>query len=147
MLRGAPLIRQGDYVHALPPDAPPLDGIRTVKPGLCLLRAGRSHVQPMRALAMAARPDLPEFAGADFAGTALRSAELDAGRTERFLAGERPELDGERGWTLATYRKTFRLASSRLAAGRSEGRTGFPIKSTEAEGKGGRLCRLRCARC
>lgn len=103
VLRGAPLIRQGDYVHALPPDAPPLDGIRTVKPGLCLLRAGRSHVQPMRALAMAARPDLPEFAGADFAGTALRSAELDAGRAERFLAGERPELDGERGWTLATY--------------------------------------------
>ena len=103
MLRGAPLIRQGDYVHALPPDAPPLDGIRTVKPGLCLLRAGRSHVKPMRALAMAARPDLPEFAGADFAGTALRSAELDAGRAERFLAGERPELDGERGWTLATY--------------------------------------------
>ena len=103
VLRGAPLIRQGDYVHALPPDAPPLDGIRTVKPGLCLLRAGRSHVQPMRALAMASRPDLPEFAGADFAGTALRSAELDAGRAERFLAGERPELDGERGWTLATY--------------------------------------------
>ena len=103
VLRGAPLIRQGDYVHALPPDAPPLDGIRTVKPGLCLLRAGRSHVQPMRALAMASRPDLPEFAGADFTGVALRSAELDAGRAERFLAGERPELDGERGWTLATY--------------------------------------------
>ncbi len=43
--------------------------------------------------------------------------------------------------------KTFRLASSRLAAGRSEGRTGFPIKSTEAKGEGGRLRRLRCGRC
>lgn len=103
-LRGATLVRQGDYVHALPAGAPPLDGIRTLKPGLCLLRAGRSHVQPMRALAMASRPDLPEFAGADFLGAALRSAELDEARAARFLEGKRPELGGERGWTLVTFR-------------------------------------------
>lgn len=102
-LRDGILIRQGDYVHALPAQTPPLDGIRTARPGLCLLRAGRSHVQPMPALAMASRPDRPEWTSMEHLGVALRSAELDEDAARHFLDGARPELSGEPGWTLLTW--------------------------------------------
>lgn len=105
-LRGAPLIRQGDYVHALPFDAPPLDGIKTYKPGLCLMRVGRSHVQPMPALAMSVRPDfaapLPDYASAT--GVAHRSFDLDDAEAEAFLLGAAPETPLAPGRALLTWR-------------------------------------------
>lgn len=92
-LRGGRLIRQGDYIHLLPAGTPELDGIRTAKPGLCLMRVGRSHVQPMPALAKAmdARP--------------LRTADVGEDEARRILSGERIPLPaGEAGWRLVRWR-------------------------------------------
>ena len=96
-------IRQGDYIHLLPADAPPLDGVRTAKPGLCLMRVGRSHIQPMPALAMACagEGDLR-----DWLATARRTFELSEDEAKRFLSGERPECaEGKRSWTLLTWNR------------------------------------------
>jgi len=99
VLRGGRLIRQADYVHVLPEGAPELDGVKTVKPGLCLMRVGRSHVQPMPALAMASN------AGEEaHLGTALRACEVGEDMARKILNGEKPKLTGgEKGWTLAQY--------------------------------------------
>ena len=97
VLSGARLIRQGDYVHALPEGTPDLDTIRVVKPGLCLMRVGRSHVQPMPALARAC-------GGAEHLARARYTFETDEDTARRFLAGERLEAsDGKRRWTLITW--------------------------------------------
>ena len=96
-------VRQGDYIHLLPAGAPPLDGIRTAKPGLCLMRVGRSHIQPSPALAMACagEGDLR-----DWLATARRTLELSEDEAKRFLSGERPECaDGRRSWTLLTWNR------------------------------------------
>jgi len=91
-LRSGKLIRQADYVHALPANAPDLDGIRTAKPGLCLMRVGRSHVQPMPALARACGKQ-PK-----------RIIELTDDEAERIRKGEKPEWpNAEPGWTLLTW--------------------------------------------
>ena len=99
LLSGTP-IRQADYIHLLPAGAPPLDGIRTAKPGLCLMRVGRSHIQPMPALAMACTD---ESAPRDWLATAHNTFELPEPEALRFLNGERPESsDGKKRWTLLT---------------------------------------------
>ncbi len=93
-------VRQADYIHMLPEGAPPLDGIKTAKPGLCLMRVGRSHVQPMPALAMACTE---EAFACDHLGVAHRTVELSEEEALRFLNGERPEsADGKKQWTLLT---------------------------------------------
>ena len=84
---------QGDRLYCAPREAPPLDGLRAVSPGLCLLRIGRGHVEPEHALAMALPPEL-----------AARRAELDEVRAAAWLRGEAVDRDGPRGWTLALYR-------------------------------------------
>ena len=92
-LSGGKLIRQADYVHILPAGAPDFDGIRTVKPGLCLMRVGRSHVQPMPALARACGK------------AAMRTIELTDDEAERVRKGEKPEWENHApGWTLLTWR-------------------------------------------
>lgn len=99
-LRGGQLIRQADYVHVLPEGAPELDGVKTVKPGLCLMRVGRSHVQPMPALAMASAATTQAHLG-----TALRACEVSETLARAILSGEKPKLTGPtKGWTLATYK-------------------------------------------
>lgn len=91
-MRDCKLIRQADYVHALPKDAPELDGIKTTKPGLCLMRVGRSHVQPMPALARACGK------------YAKRTIALTDEEAERVRKGEKPEWpNAEPGWTLLTW--------------------------------------------
>ena len=103
VLRGGRLIRQADYVHLLPADTPDLDGIKTTKPGLCLMRVGRSHIQPMPALALAAQPacvsPLPNLA------CALRAAEVDELSARRLMDGDRAAApdDLPKGWTLLTW--------------------------------------------
>ena len=91
-LDGMAIQTHGDRLCAAPRELPPLDGIRVVSPGLWLLRAGRSHIEPEHALAMAIGP-----------AEALRSAELDDAQAAAFLAGEAIPLDGARGWTLAAW--------------------------------------------
>ncbi len=94
LLEGATPVLQGDRLYAVPTGAPPTEGLRVLSPGLCLLRAGRSHVEPEHALAMALDPS-----------AARRIADLDDARAAAWLAGEAlPLEDAEQGWTLATWR-------------------------------------------
>lgn len=91
-LRDGKLIRQADYIHILPKDAPDLDGIKTMKPGLCLMRVGRSHIQPMPALARACGKH------------AKRVIELSDDEMQRARRGEKLVFENaERGWTLFTW--------------------------------------------
>ena len=102
VLQNGTPIRQADYIHMLPAGAPPLDGIKTVKPGLCLMRVGRSHIQPMPALGMACTD---EENPRGWLATAHRTKEITEEQALRFLNGERPEsADGKRFWTLLTCR-------------------------------------------
>lgn len=99
VLRNGVPVRYGDYVHMLPAGAPPLDGIKTAKPGLCLMRVGRSHVQPMPALARA----MTGGEGVRRLGMADRAVSVSEEDARRVLAGERLEIPGS-GWTLLTFR-------------------------------------------
>ena len=93
-LKCGKLIRQADYVHILPQGAPDLDGIKTMKPGLCLMRVGRSHVQPMPALARACGK------------TAKRQIELTDEEAQRVKQGEKLTWENaEPGWTLLVWHK------------------------------------------
>lgn len=92
-IRTQRLFSMGDRVYCAPQDAPALQGVRTVSPGLCLMRAGRSHVEPAHALAMALPPAL-----------AHRRVMLSFEAACAYLTGEAIEYDGPQGWTLALYR-------------------------------------------
>lgn len=90
-LSGMRLSLNGDRLLATPADAPDLTGIRVIIPGLWLLRAGRSHIEPEHALAMA-------LVGA------RRQASLDDRQAAAYLAGEALPISGERGWTWVAWR-------------------------------------------
>ena len=92
-LDGMALTLRGDRLTAAPADAPDLKGLRVVSAGLDLLRAGRSHIEPLHALAMA----LPD-------GCARRALELDDARAAAYLAGEALSADAENGWTRVAWR-------------------------------------------
>ena len=92
MARMTPVI-YGDRLICLPEGAPAAGNLRIVSPGLAILRAGRSHIEPEHALAMA----LPT-------GCALRTASLDDDGAAAFLAGQAVPAGGEKGWTLAVWR-------------------------------------------
>ena len=87
------IVRQGDWLYAVPQACPNLNGLRVISPGLCLARLGRSHIEPAHALAMAIDPDL-----------ARRRFELDESPSLAWLRGEALPCDSERGWTLALHR-------------------------------------------
>ena len=86
--------RQGSLLYARPHMCPDLDGVRVISPGLCLARLGRSHIEPAHALAMAIDPDC-----------ARRRCALDEAAARAWLRGEAVPCDGEKGWTLALYRR------------------------------------------
>ena len=83
---------QGDRLYCAPRETPPLNGLRVITPGLCLLKIGRNHLEPDHALAMALPP-----------ACAHRRAELSDDQARAWLRGEAIELDGEKGWTLVLY--------------------------------------------
>ena len=85
-------VRLGEWLYLIPGDAPATDGLRVIRPGLCLARVGRNHVEPEHALAMA----LPT-------GDAPRSAALSEAEAAAYLRGEAIPWAGEKGWTLAMY--------------------------------------------
>ena len=99
VLCGGRFVRYADHIHLLPEGTPDLEGIRTVKPGLALMQAGRSHVRPMPALARACavgtrRPWL---------ASAFRTVSVDDPCIRRLREGVRPELPDEApGWVLLT---------------------------------------------
>ena len=104
-LRGMRLLLNGDRLYAVPQGAPRLDGLRVIAPGLSLLRAGRSHIEPHHALAMA----LPM-------GGPLREVALDNARARDYLAGEALAVEGEKGWTRVTW-KDLPLGWGKLSDG------------------------------
>lgn len=84
----------GDALYALPEACPPLDGLKVVQPGVRLLRAGRSHIEPEHALAMALEP-----------AQALRAHELSDEEALRYLRGEVLNCpENLRGWVLMRWR-------------------------------------------
>ena len=92
-LKDMALILNGDRLYAVPKAAPPLDGLRVVTPGLQLLRAGRSHIEPAHALAMALPPEC-----------AARTMALSDAQAGDYLSGRPLPFDGPSGWTLALWR-------------------------------------------
>ena len=90
--RGARLHLEGRRLVAAPLDAPELDGLRVVSPGLALLRAETGRVEPEHAMAMALLP-----------GMARREAALTEKEALAFIAGEALPREGEAGWTLVTH--------------------------------------------
>ena len=90
--RSARLRLEGRRLIAAPLDAPELDGLRVVSPGLALLRAETGRVEPEHALAMALLP-----------GMARREAALTEKEALAFIAGEALPREGEAGWTLVTH--------------------------------------------
>ena len=90
--QSARLHLEGRRLIAAPLDAPELDGLRVVSPGLALLRAETGRVEPEHALAMALLP-----------GMARREAALTEKEALAFIAGEALPREGEAGWTLVTH--------------------------------------------
>ena len=90
--QSARLHLEGRRLIAAPLDAPELDGLRVVSPGLALLRAETARVEPEHALAMALLP-----------GMARREAALTEEEALAFIAGEALPREGEAGWTLVTH--------------------------------------------
>ena len=86
------IVRRGDMLLLVPRDMPDLSGLRVLRDGLRLVRAGKNYVEPDHALAMALFPE--QAAGA---------LDLDDEGALRYLAGETFDAPG-RGWTLVTHR-------------------------------------------
>ena len=84
---------QGDRLYGLPRCAPPTVRLRVVRGGLCLLRLGRSHIEPDHALAMALPPEC-----------AHRRVETDAAQVLAWLRGEALTIEAPPGWTLVMHR-------------------------------------------
>ncbi len=89
----ARLVRLGDYLYAIPAECPETRGLKLASAGVCLLRIGRSHIEPAHALAMAL--DVND---------ARRRMDLDDSQARRYLAGEALACDGPKGWTLICWR-------------------------------------------
>lgn len=113
-IRSMDMALLGDRLIARPKALPPMEGIRVIAPGLPLLRAGRSHIEPEHGLAMALTPDC-----------ARRVAELDDAQAAAYLSGEAIPLPGEPGLALAAWRgmplgwgkRTDELLKNRLPKG------------------------------
>lgn len=87
------ILRIKDYLYAVPRECPDLTGIRTVKPGLCLLRIGKNYIEPEHSLAMAID-----------SGSVRRTTELTCLEAIKYMAGETLTFEAEKGWTLITYK-------------------------------------------
>ncbi|EAX47360.1 putative RNA methylase, NOL1/NOP2/sun family [Thermosinus carboxydivorans Nor1] len=83
----------GDHLYLLPPGAPPLDGLKILRPGWHLGWLAKNRFEPSHALAMA-------ITAKDVRYTADYSAADDA--VWRYLRGEALPRQGEKGWTLVT---------------------------------------------
>ena len=92
-LQDMALMLSGDRLYAVPRCAPSTNGLRVVTPGLFLLRAGRSHIEPGHALSMALPPDC-----------ARRTMALDDALAGSYLSGQPVPCGGPSGWTLALWR-------------------------------------------
>ncbi len=80
---------RGDEIFAPPPDSPPLDGLRVLRPGWWLGSRHRDRFEPAHALAMGLRGGEP--------GLTLELAGDDP-RVRAYLRGETVVAPGESGW-------------------------------------------------
>ena len=87
------IVRMGDYLYAVPGECPETKGIKVVSPGTRLLRIGKNYIEPEHALAMALDPDM-----------ARRRMDLNDAQAVKYLASEAIEWDGDKGWTLITWK-------------------------------------------
>lgn len=89
----ARIVRMGDYLYAVPAECPDTKGIKVVSPGTRLLRIGKNYIEPEHALAMALDADMAKHR------MALRDEQA-----VKYLAGEALDWEGNKGWTLITWR-------------------------------------------
>ena len=82
----------GDRLFLLPEDAFPLDGLKCLRPGLCLGAYKKDRFEPDHALALSLRPD-----------EAVRAVSLDEKEAVSYLMGNTISRQTENGWTLLTY--------------------------------------------
>ncbi len=86
-------LRMGDVIIAVPALCPDLKGLHVVSGGVNLVRLGRSHIEPLHALAMAIDP-----------AAARQSVELCEQDANRYLSGEALKCAEDlRGWVLVTH--------------------------------------------
>lgn len=85
------IVARGDDLFLLPDGAPPLDGVRLLRPGWWLGSARTGRFDPSHALAMALGP-------ADVARSA--SFPVDAPEVAAWLRGEALRVEGESGWVM-----------------------------------------------
>lgn len=90
---GGTLVAAGEEIHALPDGAPPLDGLRVLRPGWWLGTVRPGRFEPSHWLAMAMDP-----------GMARHRRDWAAGAAEvaGYLRGESLRDDGPPGWVLIT---------------------------------------------
>ena len=83
----------GDELYLLPSGAPPLAGLRVLRPGWWLATARPWRIEPAHALAMGISPD-----------DAAQSVRLPAESAEvaAYLRGETLRIPGPAGWVLVT---------------------------------------------
>lgn len=89
----ARIVRMGDYLCAVPAECPDTKGIKVVSHGTRLLRIGKNYIEPEHALAMALDNAM-----------AKRRMDLSDEQAVKYLAGEALEWEGEKGWTLITWK-------------------------------------------
>jgi len=89
----SPLAVSGDRLYALPPDHPPLDGVRVVRPGLWLGTLRGDRLVPSHSLALALH-----------AGDARRRVDMavEDDELERYVSGHPLTAAGDPGWVLIT---------------------------------------------
>lgn len=86
------LIRFGEQIYLMPEEMIPIEGVRILRPGLCLLIDRGNRLEPAHALALSLNR---EETG--------KVRELTKEEAGRYLCGESIPCDKEKGWTLLTY--------------------------------------------
>lgn len=82
----------GDRLFLLPEGAISPEGLKVLRPGLCLGAYKKDRFEPDHALALSLRPD-----------EACRSVSLDEKEAVSYLLGNTISRETENGWTLVTY--------------------------------------------
>lgn len=86
------LLLFGDRLFLLPEGAFPLDGLKVLRPGLCLGTYKKERFEPDHALALSLRPD-----------EVFHAVSLDEKEAVSYLQGNTISRETENGWTLLMY--------------------------------------------
>ncbi len=86
------LIRFGEWLYLAPEEMISMEGLKVLRPGLCLLADRKNRFEPAHALALSLDREDTD-----------RVRELTKEEAEKYLHGESIPCLEERGWTLLTY--------------------------------------------